>query len=66
MSGILDYVGELIIKLIDKLDTIVTEKPFISVIFAFSGLGVSFIPTTTIQETITPNNPVLEFIDSIS
>lgn len=58
-----DMFTEWILKLLDNFERLVTNKPFISVVFPSSGFGSLFIPTN-ISTIVDTSNPILDFISN--
>jgi hypothetical protein len=61
MSYIYDIIANATLKCLDNLDTLITDKPLVSIIFPTSGFGALFIPNTILAD-VSATNIVLNFI----
>lgn len=62
--GFIDILVNYVIKTLERFDTLVTEKPLVSILFPSTGLGVLYIPDNPIKNT--NSNFSLELIDMIT
>lgn len=65
MKEYISLFTESVLSSLESFERLVTNKPFVSVLFPSSGLGSLYIPDT-IASIGSPDEPILQFIEALT